>query len=588
MNFTSLDFLLFLPATLLLCRLFPARFRWPLLLAASYFFYMRYTPWVGLLLFGATFVSWFCAGKIAVAHEGDSITRTAKMTAHENDATCESRHANMRTITSKHSRPGKRFWLTLGIATPLACLFIFKYMGFLGQIIESVFGLFFGKPMDSLWGKSAGFSWDILLPAGISFYTFQTLSYVIDVYRKNLKHETHFGYYALYVSFFPQLVAGPIERPGNLLPQLKRENAFYPENLLPGFCQMLIGFFKKLVVADYLARFVDVAFASPKLVQGPGVALAACLFAIQIYCDFSGYCDIAAGVAGMLGIRLMKNFDRPYSAGSIREFWHRWHVSLTSWFTDYIYIPLGGSRKGIWRQTCNVLIVFFISGLWHGAAWHYVLWGCIHGMYLTAGILYRKFITRHVTCTTAGSRRTNGDAAGSRQTNNRDKRTSTPHQDDKHDKHAPFCYGGNVPIQFAHKLWTLTLVCFAWIFFRAQTVSDAFAMVSHLGNGWNANGIAATVNLLQITPLDVGQIALILLVLELLKKFGKIMEHETTHDEGHGTGHGATRDAQNSSHQTNSSPLQAAIIFYLILTICTAWLTLLSQNAAGTFIYFQF
>lgn len=146
MNFTSLDFLLFLPATLLLCRLFPARFRWPLLLAASYFFYMRYTPWVGLLLFGATFVSWFCAGKIAVAHEGDSITRTAKMTAHENDATYGSRHANMRTMTSKHSRPGKRFWLTLGIATPLACLFIFKYMGFLGQIIESVFGLFFGKP----------------------------------------------------------------------------------------------------------------------------------------------------------------------------------------------------------------------------------------------------------------------------------------------------------------------------------------------------------------------------------------------------------------------------------------------------------
>lgn len=540
MSFTSPDFLLFLPAVLLLCRLSPARFRWLLLLAASYFFYMRHTPWVGLLLFGATFVSWFCAGKITAVQTDDAMRVT-------------------NSAAFKHFQANKRFWLALGIAAPLACLFFFKYMGFFGQIVDSVFGLIAKESSASLRGRSVDLSRDILLPAGISFYTFQTLSYVIDIYRKKLTHETHFGYYALYVSFFPQLVAGPIERPGNLLPQLKQENAFYPENLLPGFFQMLIGFFKKLVVADYLARFVDASFAAPELVQGPGVALAACLFAIQIYCDFSGYCDIAAGVAGMLGIRLMKNFDRPYLAGSIREFWHRWHLSLTSWFTDYIYIPLGGSRKGIWRQICNVLVVFFISGLWHGAAWHYVLWGCIHGTYLTADILYRKFITRHVTHVASNLNKTRGSAIGSHKTNSDDKRTT-------------FWHGGKSITRLARRLWTLILVCFAWIFFRAQSVSDALTMVSHLGNGWNINGITATINLMQITPLDLGQTVLILLIFKLLEKLEKNKMH----------------DARNVLRQKKTYLLQTAVIFYLILTIIVAWLMLLSQNAAGTFLYFQF
>jgi D-alanyl-lipoteichoic acid acyltransferase DltB (MBOAT superfamily) len=503
---------------------------------------------VGLLLFAATFVSWFCAGKIAAAqakekmHAANSAAQTKETTHAANPAA--------QTKETTHAATLKRFWLVLGVTAPLACLFFFKYMGFFGQMTDSVFGLFFRESTSLLGGKSTDFSLDILLPAGISFYTFQTLSYVIDVYRKNLAHERHFGYYALYVSFFPQLVAGPIERPGNLLPQLKKENAFYPQHLFPGFCQILTGFFKKLVVADYLARFVDASFAAPELVQGPGVALAAFLFAVQIYCDFSGYCDIATGVAGMLGIRLMKNFNHPYLAGSVREFWHRWHVSLTSWFTDYIYIPLGGSRKGIRRQICNVLIVFFISGLWHGAAWHYVLWGCLHGAYLVAGILYRKLISRHVA----------------------------------HDV-------GSAP-QFARRLWTLTLVCFAWIFFRAQTVSDALLMISHLGNGWNAGGITATINLLRITPLDVGQTALILLVYKLLEKFEKSKERDMAHDTGrettHKTEHGTTHGAENLPFQTNSLLLQTAVIFYLILTIAVAWLMLLSENAAGTFLYFQF
>lgn len=495
MSFISLEFLCFLPAVLFFYRVLPARFRWILLLLASYFFYMCHAPWTGLLLFGTTFVSWFCAGKIA---------QTEVPGQSQNDCRTDS----PRTWKQK-------LWLALGIAAPLSCLFFFKYMGFMHRIGTSLIGL--------LGGHVPASSWDILLPVGISFYTFQTLSYVIDVYRKDLPHETHFGYYALFVSFFPQLVAGPIERPGSLLPQLKQEYTFQTEDLQHGFRQMLIGFFKKIVVADYLAGFADAVFAAPGTANGPGVVLAVCFFAVQIYCDFSGYCDIAAGAAGMLGIRLMKNFDHPYSADSIRDFWHRWHISLTSWFTDYIYIPLGGSRRGLGRHLFNVMLVFFVSGLWHGAAWHYVVWGCIHGFYLICGIVLR----------------------GIRQ------RAAFP-QSMIHRKN------------ILKRIGTLTLVCFAWIFFRAQTLSDAFVMVSHLGNGWNMSGIVNSLQLMGLTTIDGVQIVLVLLVLTLLDKFAE------------------------KAALSKYTIRQTAILFYLILTIAVGWLMLLSQNTASTFLYFQF
>lgn len=223
-------------------------------------------------------------------------------------------------------------------------------------------------------------------PVGLSFYTFQTMAYVIDVYRGEIGAEKQPVSYALFVSFFPQLVAGPIERAGNLLGQLKQKHTGNLTDLLNGFWLILRGFYKKIVVADCLAVYVDKVYAAPGEAGGIGAVLGTVFFAVQIYCDFSGYTDIARGAARMMGIRLMENFRHPYRAVSIRDFWKRWHISLTRWFTDYVYIPLGGNRKGLAKQCRNVLVVFLLSGFWHGASWNFVVWGLIHGIYMVAAV----------------------------------------------------------------------------------------------------------------------------------------------------------------------------------------------------------
>ena len=227
-------------------------------------------------------------------------------------------------------------------------------------------------------------------PVGISFYTFQTMAYVIDVYREDISAEKNPVSYALFVSFFPQLVAGPIERAENLLGQLKEKHTKSRVDLLNGFWLILRGFYKKVVVADYLAVYVDKVYASPQEAGGIGAVLGTIFFAVQIYCDFSGYTDIARGAARMMGIQLMENFRHPYRAVSIQDFWKRWHISLTRWFTDYVYIPLGGNRKGFARQCRNVLIVFLLSGFWHGASWNFVVWGLIHGIYMVVAICFSR------------------------------------------------------------------------------------------------------------------------------------------------------------------------------------------------------
>jgi D-alanyl-lipoteichoic acid acyltransferase DltB (MBOAT superfamily) len=216
---------------------------------------------------------------------------------------------------------------------------------------------------------------------GISFYTFQTLSYTIDVYRKQRDPEYHFGYFALYVMFFPQLVAGPIERSDRLIPQLRKEQAFDYARMVEGLQRMVWGFFKKVVIADNLAIGVNHVYGNVESASGLTLLIATGFFAYQIYCDFSGYSDIAIGSAKILGIDLMENFKRPYYSTSIREFWSRWHISLSTWFRDYVYIPLGGSKKGPVRTYVNILLVFLISGLWHGASWMFIIWGGIHGLY---------------------------------------------------------------------------------------------------------------------------------------------------------------------------------------------------------------
>ena len=276
-------------------------------------------------------------------------------------------------LVEKETRKKIKKYILIGAsASSLGVLFFFKYFNFASESVVSLLSVF-SIQLNPITLR-------ILLPVGISFYTFQTLSYVIDVYKGDVPAEHHFGYYAAFVSFFPQLVAGPIERTSNLLPQIKAKHTFDYSEGTYGLKLMAWGFFKKIVIADTLANCVSVVYDSPHNFSGFSLLLATLFFTIQIYCDFSGYSDIAIGTAKLFGINLMTNFKSPYFAQSIKEFWSRWHISLSTWFKDYIYIPLGGNRVGKVRHSINLLITFLVSGLWHGANWTFVVWGGIHGV----------------------------------------------------------------------------------------------------------------------------------------------------------------------------------------------------------------
>lgn len=333
MLFNSLSYAIFLPLVFIIYWLLPNKYRWILLLIASYYFYMSWNAKYVFLIFITTFTSYLCA------------------------------------ILIEKNREHKKLILTITLIVCLGILFVFKYFNFFFESINYLLG-----------NKLHSISLNLLLPVGISFYTFQTLSYCIDVYRGNIKAEKHFGYYATFVSFFPQLVAGPIERPDNLLPQLRKEKEFDYNKAVYGLKLMTVGFFKKIVVADNLAYYVDMVYNDLSYYQGFALVLAAFFFTIQIYCDFSGYSDIAKGSAKLLNIDLMDNFKTPYFSTTIKEFWSRWHISLSSWFKDYVYIPLGGNRCSRLRHYFNLLATFLVSGLWHGANITFVIWGGIHGL----------------------------------------------------------------------------------------------------------------------------------------------------------------------------------------------------------------
>ncbi|QDQ86251.1 MBOAT family protein [Alcaligenaceae bacterium SJ-26] len=270
-----------------------------------------------------------------------------------------------------------RLFLLISIISNLGILGFFKYYNFFIDSFVSVFQV------------SAQNQWmvEVLLPPGISFYTFQTLSYVIDIYRGKFTAEPRFLTFANYVALFPQLVAGPIERPGQLIPQLHKDQRFDWANIYIGSRLFLIGCFKKLVIADNLAPIADAAFSDPASQTSLGLIIAAYCFAIQIYCDFSGYSDMAKGIAKMMGINLSINFNLPYLASSLNDFWRRWHMTLSYWLRDYVYIPLGGSRHGFFKHIRNLLITFALSGLWHGAAWNFVLWGILHGAWISMELI---------------------------------------------------------------------------------------------------------------------------------------------------------------------------------------------------------
>ena len=338
MLFNSLSFVVFLPIVFVLFWILPPKRRWVLLFLASYYFYMSWNPKYVVLILFTTFVSYVSAILMEKTQE----------------------------------KKTKKLILAGAAVLCLGVLFFFKYFNFLSQSATELFRVF-SIPMDPL-------VLNLLLPVGISFYTFQTLSYVVDVYKGDIAAECHFGKFATFVSFFPQLVAGPIERAENLMPQIKKEHVFDYDQATYGMKLMAWGFFKKIVIADNVAKYVGPVFEQPHNYQGFAFFLAAALFAIQIYCDFSGYSDIAIGVAKLFGINLMKNFNSPYFAQSIKEFWGRWHISLSTCFRDYVYIPLGGNRVGKLRHGVNLFVTFLISGLWHGANWTFVVWGGLHGL----------------------------------------------------------------------------------------------------------------------------------------------------------------------------------------------------------------
>lgn len=339
MLFNSVHFLIFLPLVVLLYYIIPHRFRWICLLVASYYFYMSWNPIYAILIIFTTGINYIASLLMA-------------------------------KTTSKKK---KKLFLLLGLLSSLSVLFIFKYYNFLNEV---------GINLLSYVGiKVAPLTLKLILPVGISFYTFQTLSYTIDVYRGETKVEKHFGIFALYVSFFPQLVAGPIERSTNLLPQFRKKHYFDGYKIREGVIQMLWGLFKKMVIADRFALFVNTVYSDVYVQPGWVMLLSTLFFAIQIYCDFSGYSDIAIGAAKCMGFDLMQNFDRPYLAISLKQFWARWHISLSTWFKDYLYIPLGGNRVKKARNIFNILLTFTVSGLWHGANITFIIWGFFHAFF---------------------------------------------------------------------------------------------------------------------------------------------------------------------------------------------------------------
>ena len=338
MVFNSIAFLIFLPIVVLLFYLLPHKWRWLMLLAASCVFYMWFVPKYILILL-VTIVIDYAAGML------------------------------MERYADRHKL--KKTFFIISIVSTLTVLLVFKYLNFLTANLDQ---------LCASLGMETHLLTHIILPIGLSFHTFQSMSYVIEVYRGHQKAERHFGYYALYVMFFPQLVTGPIERPGNLLRQLHEKKEFQYENISKGMRLILFGFFIKMVVADHLGEYVDEVFGH--LDEYNSWSVWGCMFfySFQIYCDFFGYSTIALGCAKLMGFDLMDNFRSPYLSKNIAEFWHRWHISLSTWFRDYVYIPLGGSRVKFGRWAFNILVVFVLSGIWHGAAWTFLLWGFAHGL----------------------------------------------------------------------------------------------------------------------------------------------------------------------------------------------------------------
>ncbi|MDR1570996.1 MAG: MBOAT family protein [Clostridiales Family XIII bacterium] len=449
MLFNSWAFAAFLPIAFVLHWALPHRCRWAFLLAASYFFYMSWNVKYVALILVTTAASYACA---------------------------------LWMDSGRRTRAQKRRGLAACMCVCLGILALFKYSGFVLQNAAAAMRLLSVPAHEHTLG--------LLLPVGISFYTFQTLGYLIDVYRGELRAERHFGIYALYVSYFPQLVAGPIERAGNLIPRLRAERRFSGPEAAYGLRLMAVGYFKKMVVAASMAKYVDLVYGDAGAYTGFPLLLATGFFAFQIYGDFSGYSDIARGASRLMGVDIMQNFDAPYLSRSFREFWSRWHVSLSTWFRDYVYIPLGGSRCGRWRYRRNVMATFLLSGLWHGAGWTFVAWGGLHGIYLAAEDALGRLLP-------APPREARGAAA--------------------------------LAAASGRVLLTFLLACFAWVFFRARGMGEAAYVVSHMFEGisspaaYVSQGLAA-MGMYEVLLLYLAIQLALLALYDILSRRGDLLE----------------------------------------------------------------
>ena len=372
MLFNSIEFLLFFPAVVLLYYAIPGKLRVFWILLTSYLFYMNWNPAYALLLLFSTAVTFLFGLLIGKRRTKEKAAAEAGRPIHQLS----------------------KVWVGVSFAVNLAILFFYKYFDFTVDNLNVIRGWMGLAPV------TPGF--DVLLPVGISFYIFQALSYVVDVYRGDVRMETNFIKYAAFVSFFPQLVAGPIERSTNLLTQFDTPHKLEYDNVRDGLLRMVWGFFLKIVIADRAAILVNQVFNYCNYYEGPTVLIAAVLFAFQVYGDFAGYSNIAIGAAQVMGFKLMKNFERPYLAVSVSDFWRRWHISLGSWFRDYVYIPLGGNRVSKAKWLRNILVVWMLTGLWHGASWNFVLWGLGFAVLLVAEklvygrLLQRTHVLKHV------------------------------------------------------------------------------------------------------------------------------------------------------------------------------------------------
>ncbi|MFA5039023.1 MAG: MBOAT family O-acyltransferase [Candidatus Omnitrophota bacterium] len=494
MLFNSLSFLIFFPVVTTLYFLLPHKRRWPLLLSASCFFYMCFIPQYIFILAITITIDYFAALLIEKAEGQEK----------------------------------KRHYLVASIISTCLVLFVFKYFNFFNANfakIAALFGLHY--PIGLI---------HLILPIGLSFHTFQSLSYVIEVYRGRQRAESHFGIYSLYVMFYPQLVAGPIERPQNLLHQFYEKHCFDYTRVTNGLKLMAWGMFKKVVIADRLAVLVNQVYDNPTAQPGLILMMATVFFAFQIYCDFSGYSDIAIGSAQVMGFKLMNNFNLPYLSQSISEFWQRWHISLSTWFRDYLYIPLGGSRCSRGRWQFNLMVTFLVSGLWHGANWTYVLWGALNGFYLLFGVWTanaRAIIRRKIRLNVSG-----------------------------------------VLMRCCRTIVTFSLICFSWIFFRAKDVGEGFYIVRHLFEGIPAllRKVLLTHSLsglgqLSALPNDRGYyltsflVVLALIIIQIFK------------------GNGSLRDI------LSRRPLAVRWVFYYALVGCIFLFGVFNNTE---FIYFQF